>query len=181
MAYENIKEPDRKLYYIASTILVSIDRKQTLLELTTLVEQYYELINILSSEIEIFKVEKDIEAKINQSMQKNQRKFIVQEQIRILQDEMNDEEETDPDFQKLKDGIQKSKMPKEVKDKAMDEFQKLKKIPQMSPEATVSRNFLDWMISVPWKIYTKDNLNIEHAKEILMRTISGWKNQRKEY
>ena len=167
MAYENIKEPDRKLYYIASTILVSIDRKQQLLELTTLVEQYYELINILSSEIEIFKVEKDIETKINQSMQKNQRRFIVQEQIRILQDEINDEEETDPDFQKLKDGIQKSKMPKDVKDKAMEEFQKLKKIPQMSPEATVSRNFLDWMISVPWKIYTKDNLNIEHAKEIL--------------
>ncbi|MEO8514290.1 MAG: endopeptidase La [Ignavibacteria bacterium] len=167
MAYENIKEPDRKLYYIASTILVSIDRKQRLLELTTLVEQYYELINILSSEIEIFKVEKDIETKINQSMQKNQRRFIVQEQIRILQDEMNEEDETDPDFQKLKDAIQQSKMPKDVKDKAMEEFQKLKKIPQMSPEATVSRNFLDWMVSVPWKIYTKDNLNIEHAKEIL--------------
>ncbi len=167
MAYENIKEPNRKLYYIASTILVSIQRKQRLLEISTLLEQYYELIDILSSEIEIFKVEKDIETKINQSMQKNQRRFIVQEQIRILQDELNDEDETDPDFQKLKDAIQKSKMPKDVKDKAMEEFQKLKKIPQMSPEATVSRNFLDWIVSVPWKIYTKDNLNIEHAKEIL--------------
>jgi len=167
MAYENIKEPDRKLYYIASTILVSIQRKQRLLEISTLKEQYYELIDILSSEIEIFKVEKDIETKINQSMQKNQRRFIVQEQIRILQEEMNDEDETDPDFMKLKDAIQQSKMPKDVKEKAMEEFQKLKKIPPMSPEATVSRNFLDWMVSVPWKTYTKDNLNIEHAKEIL--------------
>ena len=167
MAYENIKEPDRKLYYIASTILVSIQRKQRLLEITSLVEQYYELIDILSSELEIFKVEKDIETKINQSMQKNQRRFIVQEQIRILQDELNDEDETDPDFIKLRDAIQQSKMPKDVKEKAMEEFQKLKKIPPMSPEATVSRNFLDWMVSVPWKVFTKDNLNIEHAKAIL--------------
>jgi ATP-dependent Lon protease len=167
MAYENIKEPDRKLYYIASTILVSIQRKQRLLEMSTLLEQYYEMIDILSSELEIFKVEKDIETKISQSMQKNQRRFIVQEQIRILQDELNDEDETDPDFIKLKEAIQKSKMPKDVKEKAMEEFQKLKKIPAMSPEATVSRNFLDWMVSVPWNTYTKDNLDIEHAKKIL--------------
>lgn len=167
MAYENIKEPDRKLYYIASTILVSIQRKQKLLEMSTLLEQYYEMIDILSSELEIFKVEKDIEAKISQSMQKNQRRFIVQEQIRILQDELNDEDETDPDFIKLKEAIQKSKMPKDVKEKAMEEFQKLKKIPAMSPEATVSRNFLDWMVSVPWNTFTKDNLDIEHAKKIL--------------
>jgi ATP-dependent Lon protease len=167
MAYENIKEPDRKLYYIASTILVSIQRKQRLLELNTLLDQYYEMIDILSSELEIFKVEKDIESKISQSMQKNQRRFIVQEQIRILQDELNDEDETDPDFMKLKEAIKKSKMPKDVKDKAMEEFQKLKKIPSMSPEATVSRNFLDWMVSVPWSTYTKDNLDILHAKKIL--------------
>lgn len=167
MAYENIKEPDRKLYYIASTILVSIQRKQRLLEMSTLLEQYYEMIDILSSELEIFKVEKDIETKISQSMQKNQRRFIVQEQIRILQDELNDEDETDPDFIKLKEAIQKSKMPKDVKEKAMEEFQKLKKIPAMSPEATVSRNFLDWMVSVPWNTFTKDNLDIEHAKKIL--------------
>jgi ATP-dependent Lon protease len=167
MAYENIKEPDRKLYYIASTILVSIQRKQKLLELSTLKEQYFEMLDLLSSELEIFKVEKDIESKISQSMQKNQRRFIVQEQIRILQDELNDEDETDPDFIKLKDGIKKSKMPKDVKEKAMEEFNKLKKIPAMSPEATVSRNFLDWMVSVPWSIFTKDNLDIEHAKKIL--------------
>ncbi|HEY3250009.1 MAG TPA: endopeptidase La [Ignavibacteria bacterium] len=167
MAYDNIKEPDRKLYYIASTILVPIQHKQRLLELNTLLEQYYELINILSSEIEIFKVEKDIESKISQSMQKNQRRFIVQEQIKILQEELNDEDETDPEFMKLKDAIKKSKMPKEVKDKAMEEFNKLKKIPPMSPEATVSRNYLDWMVGVPWNVFTKDNLDIEHAQQIL--------------
>jgi ATP-dependent Lon protease len=167
VAYENIKEPDRKLYYIASNILVPIAVKQRLLELTDLKQQYYELVSILSSELEILQVEKDIELKINQSMQKNQRKFIVQEQIRILQEELNDDDETDPEFIKLKDAIKKSRMPREVKDKAVEEFNKLKKIPAMSPEATVSRNYLDWLINVPWSIYTQDNLDIMHAKKIL--------------
>jgi ATP-dependent Lon protease len=167
LAYENIKEADRKLYYIGSTISVPIDTKQKLLEIGDLNLQYYELINILRSELEIMQVEKDIEAKISQSMQRNQRKFIVQEQIRILQDELNDEDETDPEFIKLKDSIRKSKMPKEVKARATEEFNKLKKIPPMSPEATVSRNYLDWLINVPWNDYTQDNLDILHAKRIL--------------
>ncbi|MGH2575065.1 MAG: endopeptidase La [Ignavibacteria bacterium] len=167
IAYENIKEPDRKLYYIASTINVPIYSKQKLLEIYDLKKQFYELINILSSEIEILKVEKDIESKITQSMQKNQRKFIVQEQIKILQEELNEEDETEPEFIKLKESILKSGMPKEVKDKATEEFNKLKKIPAMSPEATVSRNYLDWMVNVPWNNFTKDNLDIEHAQKIL--------------
>jgi ATP-dependent Lon protease len=167
LAYDNIKEADRKLYYIASTITVPIHQKQKLLETYDLKKQYYELINILNSELEILKVEKDIENKISQSMQKNQRKFIIQEQIKILQEELNDDEETDPEFIKLKDAIKKSKMPKEVKDKAMEEFQKLKKTPPMSPEGSVSRNYLEWMLNVPWNTYTEDNLDIKHAEQIL--------------
>lgn len=167
LAYDNIKEPDRKLYYIASTIMVPIHQKQKLLELYDLKKQYYELINILSSEFEILKVEKDIENKISQSMQKNQRKFIIQEQIKILQEELNEDEETDPEFIKMKDAIKKSKMPKEVKDKAMEEFQKLKKTSPMSPEGSVSRNYLEWLINVPWNVFSNDNLDIKHAEQIL--------------
>ncbi len=167
VAYENIPEPDRKLYYIASTLLVPIQSRQKLLQINNLTDQYYELISILSSELEISKVEKDIEAKISSSMQKNQRRFIVQEQIRILQDELSDEDESDPDFIKLRDAIKKSKMPKEVKDKAKEEFNKMKKIPPMSPEATVSRNYLDWLVGVPWNVFTKDKLDINHAQKIL--------------
>jgi ATP-dependent Lon protease len=167
MAYDNINEPDRKLYYAASTILVPIAVKQRILKLTNLKEQFYELVQILTSELEILKVEKDIESKISQSMQKNQRKFIVQEQIRILQDELDEEDETDPEFIKLKQSIKKSGMPKDVKEKAMEEFNKLKKIPPMSPEATVSRNYLDWLVNVPWNKFTQDDLNILHVKKIL--------------
>lgn len=167
MAYENIKEYDRKLYYIASTITVPIPQKQRILELDNLQNQFYELSSMLSSEIQILQVEKDIESKISHSMQKNQRKFIVQEQIKILQEELSEDEETDPDLIKIRDAIKKSKMPKDVKDKANEELQKIRKIPAMSPEATVSRNYLDWLVSVPWNIFTQDNLDIERAKKIL--------------
>jgi ATP-dependent Lon protease len=166
-AYEPIKEFDRKLYYIASTINVSISNKQKILETTNIKAQFYELVNLLTREMNILQVEKEIESKVSTSMQKNQRKFIVQEQIRILQEELGEEDETDPEFVKLRDQIKKSKMPKEVKEKAWEEFTKLKKTPPMSPEATVSRNYLDWMLNVPWYEFSQDNLDIINAQKIL--------------
>jgi len=104
VAFENIKEPDRKLFYIASTINADVAKKQRILELTDIHKQFYEILYILGSEMEVLNVEKEIDAKIYQTMQKNQRKFIVQEQIRILQDELGEGMETDPDLIKKGDG-----------------------------------------------------------------------------
>lgn len=167
VAYENIKEPDRKLFYIASTINADVHKKQQILEINDLHKQFYEILFLLGSEMEILNVEKEIDAKIYQTMQKNQRKFIVQEQIRILQDELGEGTETDPDLIKLKEQIENSGMPKPVFDKAMEEFGKLKKIPTMSPDHSVIRNFLEWMVSVPWNKFTDDNFDLKHAKKIL--------------
>jgi ATP-dependent Lon protease len=125
VAYDNIKEPDRKLYYIASTINVDIAKKQKLLEIDDIFKQYYEILYLLSSELEILNIEKEIESKIYTAMQKNQRKFIVQEQIRILQDELGEGIELDPDLIKIKEAIEKAGMPEAVNQKAMDEYGKL--------------------------------------------------------
>jgi len=167
VAYNNIKELDRKLYYIASTINVNVHKKQEILEIQDLKDQYYRILLMLSSELEILNVEKDIENKIYGSMQKNQRKFIVQEQIRILQDELGDDIESDPELSKIKEQIEKAGMPEHIKTKALDEFSKLKKTPQMSPDFSVLRNYLDWMVSVPWNIFTEDNFDLINAKNIL--------------
>lgn len=167
VAFENIKEPDRKLFYIASTINADVAKKQRILELTDIHKQFYEILYILGSEMEVLNVEKEIDAKIYQTMQKNQRKFIVQEQIRILQDELGEGMETDPDLIKIREQIESSGMPEPIMKKAMDEFNKLKKIPSMSPDHSVIRNFLDWMVSVPWSKFTEDNFDLLHAKEIL--------------
>jgi len=166
-AFENIEEADRKIFYVAANINQSIQTKQMILQKLTLREQTYEIIRILNSEIDILKVEKEIESKVQENIAKTQRKFIIQEQIRILQEELGEEEEGTPEFSKLKDRIEKAKMPKIVLEKVLEEFSKLKKTPSSSPESTVIRNYLDWLIDVPWSKKSKDNLDINNVKKIL--------------
>ncbi len=166
-AFENIEEADRKLFYVAANINQSIEVKQKILQKFSTKEQFYEVIKILNSEIEILKIEKEIENKVQENIAKTQRKFIIQEQIRILQEELGDEEEISPEFIKLKEQIQKAKMPPQVHEKAVEELNKLKKTPPSSPEATVIRNYLDWLIDVPWYKKTKDNLDIKNVRKIL--------------
>ena len=166
-AFENIDEPDRKLYYVAANISQSIDVKQTILQKFVLKEQYYEVIKILNSEIDILKIEKEIDNKVQENIAKTQRKFIIQEQIKILQDELGEDEDNTPEFQKLKEQIKKSKMPSEAEFKAFEELTKLRKTPSMSPESTVIRNYLEWMTEVPWSKRSKDNLKINHVQRIL--------------
>jgi ATP-dependent Lon protease len=166
-AFENIEEVDRKIFYVAANINQSIQTKQMILQKLTLREQTYEIIRILNSEIDILKVEKEIETKVQENIAKTQRKFIIQEQIRILQDELGEEEETTPEFSKLKERIEKAKMPKPVFEKALEEFSKLKKTPSSSPESTVIRNYLDWLVDVPWSKKSKDNLDLTNVKKIL--------------
>lgn len=166
-SFESIDEHDRKLFYAAANINQTMDVKQKILQQFSIKEQLYEIIKILTSEIEILKIEKEIEGKVHENIAKTQRKFIIQEQIRILQDELGDEEEISPEFVKLKDQIVKAKMPKPIHEKAIEELNKLKKTPPSSPEATVIRNYLDWMIDVPWHQKTKDNLDIKNVRKIL--------------
>src|ERR1035437_2027394 len=166
-AFENINEPDRKLYYVAANINQSIDVKQTILQKFVLKEQYYEVIKILNSEIDILKIEKEIDNKVQENIAKTQRKFIIQEQIKILQDELGEDEDNTPEFQKLKEQIKKSKMPSEAEFKAFEELTKLRKTSPMSPESTVIRNYLEWMTEVPWSKKSKDNLKINHVQRIL--------------
>ncbi len=166
-AFDNIEEPDRKLFYAAANINQAIDVKQSILQKFTLKEQYLEVIKILNSEIDILRIEKEIDNKVQENISKTQRKFIIQEQIKILQDELGDDEDGSSEFAKIRQTIKKAKMPKDVEEKAVEELTKLKKTPAMSPESTVIRNYLDWMVGVPWSKKSKDNLNILHVQKIL--------------
>ncbi|MCH8325491.1 MAG: LON peptidase substrate-binding domain-containing protein, partial [Bacteroidetes bacterium] len=166
-AYENINEPDRKLFYVAANITQSIEVKQTILKKYNLKDQYYEVIKILKSEIDILRIEKEIDNKVQENIAKTQRKFIIQEQIKILQDELGDDEDITPEFTKLRERIKKAKMTKETQEIAIEELNKLKKTPPMSPESAVIRNYLEWLSDVPWSKKTKDNLIIDHVQKIL--------------
>ncbi len=165
-AFDNIKDMQRKLYYIAANILQTVEVKQKILKLNVLKDQYLEVIRILNSEISILKIEREIDTKVHENIQQTQRKYFIQEQIKILQDELGDEEGT-PELAKLKEDIEKSGMTKDAYDKAIEEFNKLKKTPAMSPEFGVIRNYLDWLVGLPWTKKTKDDLAIDHVKKIL--------------
>ncbi len=166
-AFENIPEPDRKLFYVAANINQSIIKKQSILKKSDLISQYYEVIKILTSENDILKIEKEIESRVQGNIAKSQRKFIINEQIKILQNELGDESQESPELLKLREKIKKARMPKLVSDKAREELNKFVKTPPSSPESTVIRNYLDWLTDVPWYKKTKDNLDIKNVQIIL--------------
>lgn len=166
IAFDGIKEPQRKLYYMASNIVQGVDVKQRILDIQNLRDQFYELSKILTTEIDILKIEKEIDTKVQDNIQKSQRKFFIQEQIRILQDELG-EDEASPELAKLREQIRQAKMPKEAEERALEEMGKLRKTPPMSPEFTVTRNYLDWLVTVPWSKKTKDRLDVGHVKRTL--------------
>ena len=166
-SYDSLIEPDKKLYYIASALSFNIEQKQKILEMTNIDDKFLEIIGILSLENDVLGIEKEIENKVQTAMQKNQRKFIVQEQIKILQEELGDNAELDPDLKKLKKAIDNSGMPESIMAKALEEFEKIKKTSPMSPDFSVSRNYLEWMTSVPWNKFTEDNYDLENARIIL--------------
>lgn len=166
VSFENISEPDRKLYFAAANINQAIEGKMKIMRKSRLKDQYYELIKLLRGEIEILKVEKEIDHKVQENIARTQRKFIIQEQIKILQEELGEDDALSEEA-KLLEEIESAGMPEAVEDKAIEEYNKLSKIPPMSPEYTVIRNYLDWLIAVPWKKQTKDKLDISHVQKIL--------------
>jgi len=167
IAYENISEPARKLYFIAANLISRVEAKQRILESADVKEQFLELIKILREEIEVLKLEQEIDTKVQDTIQKSQRQFLIQEQIRALQTELEEEGEISPELGKILEAIKEAGMPKEVETRAYEELDKLRRTPIMSPEFAVNRNYLEWLTSVPWSKKTEDNLDINHVKDVL--------------
>ncbi len=166
LAYDNLTDARRRIFYLASHILQSVDVKQKILQQISIREQLHELIKILNSENDVLKIEKEIDTRVHDNIAKTQRKYFIQEQIRILQDELGDEEGS-PELTKLREAIRSAKMPQPVEEKALEEFTKLKKTPPLSPESAVIRGYIDWLLAVPWVKKTKDQLDTEHVRKIL--------------
>jgi ATP-dependent Lon protease len=165
--YFNMVDPQRKLYYAAANVQQKVVEKQKILESTTLKEQYLQLIQLLQNEIDVEKIEDEIDTKIHESLQKTQKKFIIQEQIRVLQKELGDDDESMPELVMLKHAIEEAGIPEETLVKVWEEFDKLKRTSQMSPEYGVMRSYLDLVVALPWSKRTDDVLNVQHVKTIL--------------
>lgn len=166
-AFENIEDPVRKLYYAAANIDKNVHSKQEILQQTSLKMQYKQLLNILKDEIEVLKLEEELDTKVSDSIQKTQRKYYIQEQIRALQKELDGDEELTPEMHTILRGIEESGMPEEVKTRVMEEFDKFKKTMSMSPEYSVLRTYLETVIALPWSKITEDCTDLEHVSNIL--------------
>jgi ATP-dependent Lon protease len=167
VAFENIADPVQGLYFVAANLLSRAEVKQRVLEIPDIKEQYLELIKSLHDEIEVLKLEQEIDTKVQDTIQKSQRQFLIQEQIRALQTELEEEGEVSPELSKITEAIRASGMPAEVEARAYEELEKLRKTPMMSPEFAVNRNYLEWLTAVPWSKTTTDFLDIEHVREVL--------------
>ncbi|MCX6153633.1 MAG: endopeptidase La [Candidatus Kapabacteria bacterium] len=166
-AYDNIDNPLRKLYYAASNIHAKVMQKQIILDQTDLKTQYFELSGLIASELNLLQLEEEIGSKVHDSIQKTQKKYFIQEQIRALQKELGDEEDDSPELSAIRAAIQKADMPEHALAKAMEEFDRLKKTPTMSPEFSVNRTFLEILSSLPWHQKSQDILDIRNVKRIL--------------
>ncbi len=151
---------------IASHLALKIGEKQALLEGQTLKERFHKILEFMDAEITLLEVENKIKSRVKKQMEKSQKEYYLNEQMRAIQKELGDgdeENEIDAYVQK----IEKTKLSKEAKEKALAEVKKLKTMNMMSAEATVVRNYLDWLLDIPWHKRSKVNKNLQKAAEIL--------------
>ncbi|MDZ7372401.1 MAG: endopeptidase La [candidate division KSB1 bacterium] len=167
VSLEQLSSPQQVTDFISAHILRDLPTKQALLEAPSLQDQLLALLELLESERQILELEKSIEEKVRSRIQRSQRTYYLQEQMRAIQEELGEEGLYDPELAELKRRIEQAGMPKEVEEKALEELEKLRKMSPMSPEATVSRNYLDWLLAVPWNVRTEDRLDLEEARRIL--------------
>ncbi|MBZ0263179.1 endopeptidase La [bacterium] len=165
---ESLDDPTRLADFIASQITIPYHRKQDILECETAKEQLLEISSQLAHEIEILEVEKSIEGKVREKISSSQRTYFLQEQLRIIKKELGEEGDEDfGDILSLQMKLANAKLSPEAREKADEELEKLRQMPMMSPEASVLRNYIDWLVSLPWKKKTKDRHDLIQAEKIL--------------
>ncbi|MGB5064458.1 MAG: endopeptidase La [Candidatus Competibacter sp.] len=162
-----IDDPSRLADTIAAHMALKLDEKQKVLEIQNLRERLEHLLGLVEGEIDILQVEKRIRSRVKQQMEKSQREYYLNEQMKAIQKELGDLEDAPNEIEELVQRIEKAGMPKDAKAKVQAELNKLKMMSPMSAEATVVRNYIDWLVSVPWKKRTKIHHDLSMAEGIL--------------
>ena len=163
----SIDDSSRLADTIAAHMAVKIEEKQHVLGITDVKERLEYLIELMESEIDLLHVEKKIRGRVKSQMEKSQREYYLNEQMKAIQNELGDMEDVPNEIDDLANKIEKAGMHKEAKGKAESELSKLRMMSPMSAEATVVRNYIDWLLNVPWKKRSKVSKDIVEAEEIL--------------
>ena len=165
--FKNISDPNIIANKTVSTLGVDLEEKQKILETLNVQKKLEMIIGHLDSELELMSVEKRIRGRVKNQMEKTQREYYLNEQLKAIQKELGEIEEGKDELKQLEDAIKKAKMPKEAEEKSFSELKKLKTMSPMSAESTVVRNYLDWMTSLPWNEKSSVSTDLDKAEKIL--------------
>jgi ATP-dependent Lon protease len=167
VSINQIDEPSKLADTVASHLVLKISEKQELLEIDSVTERLERVYGFMESEIGVLQVEKKIRNRVKRQMEKTQREYYLNEQLKAIQKELGETEDGRDETTELEEKIASTKLSKEAKEKSVAELKKLKNMSPMSAEATVVRNYLDWMLSIPWKKRSRVQKDINAAQEIL--------------
>ncbi|MCM3054008.1 MULTISPECIES: endopeptidase La [Bacillaceae] len=164
---QDIEEPGRLADIVASYLPLKLKDKQDLLEKVNVKDRMNAIITFLNNEKEVIQLERKIGQRVKQSMERTQKEYYLREQMKAIQKELGEKEGKSSEIEKLKEKIGKAGMPDHVFEAAMKELDRYEKLPGTSAESAVIRNYLDWLIALPWTTETKDDINIKRAERIL--------------
>ena len=160
---------------IAAHLVVGVEEKQNLLEIISPLERLVRIASLLEIEVDKLQVDRGIQSRVKKQMEKAQKEYYLNEKMKAIQKELGRKEDKGSELDELKKKIEQARMPKEAEEKASQELKRLEGMPPMSAEATVSRNYLDWLIAVPWYKRSRESRNLEKAEQILHEDHYGLK------
>jgi ATP-dependent Lon protease len=167
IAAVRVDDPGKLADTISAHLVVGVDEKQNLLEIISPIERLNRITALLEAEVDKLQVDRKIQSRVKKQMEKAQKEYYLNEKMKAIQKELGRKDEKGNEVEELKKKIEQAKMPEEVEEKAVQELKRLESMPPMSAEATVSRNYLDWLIAVPWQKKTKESRDLKRAEEIL--------------
>lgn len=167
LTIQAMAEPDLFADTVCAFLFVNVEERQELLECLDVLKRLEKISLLLAREIELAEIEHRVRNRVREQMERGQREHYLQEQLRVIQQELGYREDGGNEFTELRDLIEKAGMPKEVKAKADREFQRYERLPLMSPESAVLRGYLEWLCDMPWSKRTKDSIDLKKASEVL--------------
>ncbi len=167
IAVMNVEHPGRLADMIASHLSINIHEKEEILEAINVKERLKKVNTFISREMEVLELAKKIQGQVKSEVEKGQREYYLRQQLKAIQEELGEADERTMEIQELKQKIAQAKMPPEVLKEAERELSRLQKMPPQAAEYTVSRTYLDWLVSLPWSVTTTDNLDINQAQKVL--------------
>ncbi|MGR9049168.1 endopeptidase La [Halobacillus faecis] len=163
----DIDEPSHMADMIASHLPVKLKEKQSILETANVKERLQKLVDMIGNEREVLQIEQKIGKRVKKSMEKTQKEYYLREQMKAIQNELGDKDGKSGEVAQLKEKIEQADMPERVEEVAYKELGRYEKVPQSSAESSVIRNYIEWLVALPWSKETEDNLDVNRAEKIL--------------